>query len=132
MKYYLHTDTCVSFLKGSSSALREYMERTAPTDIVIPDIVAAELLTAAWLGTRRARNQEQVQRFLSHFQTVPFDHSCSQLYADICAKICQQQHSLSQNDLLVAAIVLAKGGTLVTSRSPEFAAIKGLQAEAWA
>ncbi|MDR1712681.1 MAG: type II toxin-antitoxin system VapC family toxin [Coriobacteriales bacterium] len=131
MKYFLHTDTCVDFLKGQSDDLRQAVENTAPTDIVITDIVAAELLTAAWLSSRRAKNQEQAQKLISHFQTVPFDRSCTQVYADMYAKLSKKEHSLGDSDLLTAAIVLAQGGVLVTSRKDDFAVIKGLQLEKW-
>jgi tRNA(fMet)-specific endonuclease VapC len=131
MKYFLNTDACINFLRGENPELRQVLESKAPGDIVIPDIVAAELLTTAWLSAKRAKNRELVKQFLSHFESAPFDKSCTQIYADICARIEKHGATLSPNSLVVAAIVLANNGVLVTSRQKEFAEVRGLSVETW-
>jgi tRNA(fMet)-specific endonuclease VapC len=91
------------------------------------------LLHDAWNSKQRVRNNESIKTFLAHFDSVPFDQRCTQIYADICAKASKAgTRSLDPLAYMTAAIVIAQNGTLVTSRYKLYTKIKGLRMENWA
>jgi tRNA(fMet)-specific endonuclease VapC len=131
MKWFLDTNICIDFLKGRFPLLIEAMQKTSPVDVLIPAVVEAELLLGAKKSVQSKKNLEQVQRFLSHFPSVPFDRLCTAIYADVRSSLEKRGTPIGPNDLLIAAIVLAHGGTLVTSNIKEFSRVKGLKLENW-
>jgi tRNA(fMet)-specific endonuclease VapC len=131
MKWFLDTNICIDFLRGRFSSLVETLRGINPVDVYIPAVVEAELLLGVKKSAHPAENLIQVQKFLSHFETVPFDQASAATYAEIRYELEKLGTPIGPNDCLIAATVLAQNGTLVTGNLREFARVKGLKLENW-
>ena len=131
MKYYLDTNICVYFLKGMHSVLRDKLLSCNPDTIIIPSLVKAELLYGAEKSARREENLERVSQFLFPFRIAPFDDAASGAYAGLRSRLEKAGTPVGPNDMIIAAIVLAGDGILVTNNTGEFSRVVGLRVENW-
>ena len=95
-------------------------------------MVKAELLLGAAKSNKPRQNQELVEFFLAPFEIVPFDNQASSLYKQIRCKLEQEGKVIGFNDLIIASIVMAHEGILVTDKLKEFSRVSGLKLENWA
>lgn len=131
MTYALDTNTCIYFLKGTYPSIQTRLLAQRPDQVRVPSMVAAELRFGACRSARRTENEARVEAFLAQFDVVAFDDRASQHYAEIRAGLEGQGLPIGPNDLVIAAIVQAIGGTLVTHNTREFSRVVGLMVEDW-
>ena len=131
MNYFLDTNTCVYYLKGSYPLIDRRLRLTSHQRIKIPSTVKAELLYGAQKSIRRDKVLASLEKFLFPFEVVPFGDACADHYAQIRADIERNGHPIGANDLIIAAIVRADGGVLVTHNVDEFSRVKGLAIQDW-
>lgn len=131
MKYSLDTNACVRYLTGRSDVLRQRIEAVEPGDIIVCSVVRAELFFGAAKSVSPQKTREAQQRFLSRFQSLPFDDLAAEIYGVIRASLERSGVGIGANDLLIAAIALAHGLTVVTNNVSEFSRVPGLQLEDW-
>jgi tRNA(fMet)-specific endonuclease VapC len=131
MKYYLDTNICIYFLKGMYTQLLDKITSHKPDDIKIPSLVKAELLYGAEKSQEREENLEKVLKFLLPYEIVSFDDTGAVKYSIIRVEIERAGSIIGPNDLIISAIVLSRGGTLVTNNDKEFVRIPGLSVENW-
>ncbi len=131
MTYFLDTNICVYFLKGSHPSVLENIRNTNPNNIKIPSIVKAELLYGAEKSRLRKKNLSSIGKFLAPFEIVPFDDDCSISYSTIRAAMEIKGTIIGPNDYIIAATVIAWNGILVTNNAREFKNIKNLKIENW-
>ncbi|MDO8518982.1 MAG: type II toxin-antitoxin system VapC family toxin [Deltaproteobacteria bacterium] len=131
MTYYLDTNICIYALKGVFPEIKNVMMRIGAFDIKIPSIVNAELK----LGAKKSNNPEKAKivlaQFLSPYEIIPFDEPASLVYAEIRGDLEKAGKVIGPNDLIIAATVLSRGGTLITHNTKEFKRIKNLKIEDW-
>jgi tRNA(fMet)-specific endonuclease VapC len=89
------------------------------------------LLLEALKSHRPDDNRFKVLRFLEPFEIVPFDDGTTQAYAETRARLEAAGTPIGPNDLVIAAIVLNHGGTLITKNQNEFRRVPGLKIENW-
>ena len=130
--YYLDTNICVYFLKGISTKIREKIRSISPTEIKIPSIVKAELLYGAEKSQKRKQNLDRINDFLAPFEIIDFDDKSSIEYSTIRLALEKQGNTIGPNDYIIASIVLANVGTLVTDNVKEFKRVKNLKVINWA
>lgn len=129
--WILDTNTCIYFLNGTHSSVRDRLLSTPPVDIAIPAIVKAELLVGASKSNQRDVVLEKVERFLEPFDIVPFGDGDTLIYASIRATLESHGNIIGPNDLIIAASVLSNNGILVTNNVREFGRVPGLKIENW-
>jgi tRNA(fMet)-specific endonuclease VapC len=93
--------------------------------------VVAELLYGAYRSARPGQTLSQVQTFCGPFLSLPFDDRAAAEYARIRAHLASLGNVIGPNDLMIAAIALAHGLTLVTHNVAEFRRVPGLTVEDW-
>ena len=127
-------DTCViiDFLRGRSPELYRLFERTNPKLVIVPSVVAAELLVGAEKSQNPQAAREAVEEFLLPFQVVPFDWRCANEYAHIRAELEKVGKAIGGNDMLIAATALANDAVLVTNNMREFKRVPRLSLETYA
>lgn len=104
----------------------------APADsITLCSIVVAELLYGARRSTQVAQTLIQVRKFCSRFVSLPFDDRTAEEYGTIRAYLAGLGTPIGPNDLMIAAIALANGLTLVTHNTAEFGRVPNLPLEDW-
>ena len=122
---------CIYILNNSSLKLTEKLLATPPNKIKVPSIVKAELLYGAAKSKRKKENRAIVDKFLSAMEIVPFEEVSAEYYAEIRAKLETSGKIIGPNDLLIASIVLANNGTLVTNNLKEFSRVPKLKVVNW-
>ena len=132
MSYYLDTNTCIYFLKGTHPSVRQKLGACKPSDVRVPAIVMAELLFGAEKSQRVKQNTEKVLAFLFPYEIVPFDAAAAQAYAKIRHGLQKAGQPIGANDMIIAATAQANGGVLVTNNVAEFRRVKKLKVENWA
>jgi len=73
----------------------------------------------------------EVTRFCDAFISLPFDDDAAAEYASLRFELALAGMPIGPNDLMIAAIALAKGLTLVTHNTAEFRRVVGLKIEDW-
>jgi tRNA(fMet)-specific endonuclease VapC len=63
--------------------------------------------------------------------SLPFDDRAAEVYGRIRAHLTATGMAIGPNDLMIAAIALANGLTLVTHNTAEFSRVPGLTIEDW-
>lgn len=125
----LETDTCIELLRGNRTVLER---RAAVLDVVVTTWVsAAELYFGAALSTAPDGNRTLVDDFLRSTAVVDMDSRAARIFGETKALLQRKGEIVPDADLLIGAIALARGATLVTGNSRHFARMPGLQCEDW-
>lgn len=132
MNYLLDTNTCVHFLRhGAASPVAARLASVAPGDVVLCSVVVGELLFGALRSRDVAKNLAAVRTFAAGLRSLPLDDRAAEEYAKVRADLATKGTPIGPNDLLIAAIALANGLTLVTHNTAEFSRVLGLTLEDW-
>jgi len=131
MTYLLDTNTCIRFLNPRSSAVPNHMAAVRQEEVVICQIVKAELYYGAYKSARRDANLALLAKFFNQFVSRPFDDAAAEAYGRLRAELARRGTPIGPNDLMIAAIALAYDLTLVTHNTAEFARVPGLRLEDW-
>jgi tRNA(fMet)-specific endonuclease VapC len=129
--YYIDSNTYIYFDKNVSQSLTAKILSLNPANIKIPSMVAAELWLGVEKSARREYNAERLERFLSLYEIVPFNDESAKCYAKIRAALERNGQVIGANDMVIAATVLSKGGTLITRNTDEFSRVTDLNIENW-
>ncbi len=128
---FLDANTCIYYLNGKYPSILEHFQNNSPGQIMIPSIVKAELLYGVEKSQRKIENRRTVQQFLDAFQIANFDSEAAVQYSTIRAQLELAGTPIGPNDLLIASIVIANNGILVTNNTKEFSRIPNLHLENW-
>jgi tRNA(fMet)-specific endonuclease VapC len=132
VKYLLDTNTCVNILRqGAKSPVAARLAGVGPNDAVLCSVVVGELLFGALRSRDVVKNLAAVRAFAAGLRSVPFDDRAGEEYAKVRADLAAKGTPIGPNDLLIAAIALANGLTLVTHNTTEFSRVLGLRLEDW-
>ena len=131
MIYYLDTNTIIDMLGGNSSGIKERLRSITSKNIKIPSIVRAELIVGVYKSNDPKKKREIIAKILAPYEIMPFDADASEEYGRIRAELEIAGNIIDPNDLMIAATVLSKGGTLVTNNTKEFSRVKNLLIEDW-
>ncbi len=127
----LDTNTCIRFLNDPGSGVGRRMTTLPRSDLVMCDIVKAELYFGAEHSARPARNLAVLDDFFSFFRSLPFDGAAARAYGSIRSDLAKKGTPIGPNDLLIAATAVANEATLVTHNTGEFSRVLGLALEDW-
>ncbi len=131
MNYFLDANICIYYLKGINENIKNILLAKHPDNIKIPSIVKAGLLYGVEKSKKRDENIEKVIGFLLPFEIVSFGNAEAYKYSKLRAKLEKEGNVIGPNGLLIASIVLANDGILVTNNINEFNRIKKLKIENW-
>jgi len=131
MIYFLDTNICSYFLDDRFHNIREKLRYIPTKNIQIPSIVAAEMYYGAKKSAKAEYNLKRIEEFLSFYKIVRFDDKSAKIYGDIRADLEKNGQIIGGNDIIIASIVLSRGGILVTHNVNEFARVKNLKIEDW-
>lgn len=129
--YLIDTSIWIDVLRHRDAQLVARLRSLTPAQIRACSVVRAELLHGAERSSAPAANVELVVRLLAPFRSVGFDDACAKHYARARADLEAHGAMIGANDLLIAAIALRHGATVVTRNGREFARVDGLRVEAW-
>ncbi len=134
MTYLLDTNAFVDHLRrGPSSKVTTKLLDSPPGSIYLCSIVLGELLFGAIRGgpLHEAANRARIAGLQTLFSTIPFDDAAAEEYGKLRAHLSISGSLIGPNDLMIAAVALAAGATLVTHNTSEFRRVPGLILEDW-
>lgn len=131
MKLLLDTNICIAFLNGSDEGVRDNLLRLTPDAICICSVVKGELLYGARKSQQVVRNLQKLEEFFKAVASLPFDDGAADHYGVLRSYLEREGRVIGANDMLIAAIALSTGCTLVTRNASEFSRIVGLQVQSW-
>ena len=130
MTFLPDTNVWSLFLRGKDPALTARLRAVADADIRLCSVVKAELLYGAHKGGRPS-NFELLSKLFGRFVSLPFDDLAAEHYGRIRAPLSSAGNSIGANDLMIAAIAVANGLTVVTHNVREFRRVPTLVVEDW-
>jgi len=131
MTIFLDTNICIHILNGSSERAIDNFRNTDKDDIVIPSVVAAELIYGANKSAKHDYNLERFREFLRQFRIACLTAAAIETYGEIRVELERKGTPIGANDYFIAAIVKAYGGVLVTNNTREFSRVDGIIVEDW-
>jgi len=129
--FLLDTDACIRLLNQRDSVLARTLASVPRESVALCSISKAELYFGAYRSARREQNLGLLRRFFQEFATLPFDERSEEAYGQIRAELSARGTPIGPNDLLIAAVAVAHGVTLVTHNTREFGRVESLRIEDW-
>lgn len=136
--FLLDTDT-LSLLHAGDQRVRNRQEQLDPSQIVTATITRIEILQGRFDFILKAADGEQLLRafawlvrseeLLSQITILPIDKAVAVQFDRLRQN--KKIRKIGRADLLIVAIALAHGATLVTRNVRHFRQIPGLQVENW-
>ena len=127
----LDTNVCIRILNRRVPKLIARLKDHHPNEIFLCSVVKAELVHGAYHSSRPAENLRVLERFFTPFESLPFDDACSEAYGRIRSDLAGLGTPIGPNDLMIAAIGVTHGLTLVTANEAEFGRVVGLKLVNW-
>lgn len=127
----LDTNICIPLINRAEPRLAKRLLTEDPAEVALCSVVRAELEFGARGSDRVADNLDRVERFCSAFESFPFDDAAATSYGEIRAHLRREGRLIGANDLLIAAIALARDLTLVTRNVAELSRVPRLATERW-
>ena len=131
MIYLPDTNVWIRHLDHRRSSVKERLAACDPDDVVLCDVVKAELYFGAFKSARPAQNLAVLQSLFESFESLPFDGECARVFGKLRAELFQLGTPIGPLDLQIASIVLLHGLILLTNNTREFSRIPGLKVEDW-
>ena len=86
MIYLLDTNACIQFLNSRNTAVQQHLMALGQEDVVICQIVKAELYYGAYKSSRREANLALLVKFFNQFVSMPFDDAAAETYGRLRAE----------------------------------------------
>ena len=113
MRVALDTNRYVDLIRGEASVVLTLEKADA---VLIPFVVIGELRAGFCAGSRRAENEEILERFLlkNGMEVLYPTDQTTRNYAGLYTQLRAQGTPIPTNDLWIAALVIENGLTLMT------------------
>ncbi len=134
MSHLLDTNAFVDHLRrGPRSNVTARLLAAPPGSVYLCSIFLGELIYGAVRSgpAHEAANRTLIAGLRATFATVPFDDAAAEVYGQLRALLATSGQMIGPNDLMIAAVALATGMTLVTHNISEFGRIPELVIEDW-
>jgi len=131
MKYLLDTDTLIYWLTGNKN-IEEKALAIGLEKLGYSVISHAELYFGAYNSVQKDKKLLAIQVVSKKLTFVNFNAESAQLFGMIKADLKQQGNIIWDADIMIAAIALTNGLTLVTNNLKHFIRIPNLNLENWA
>ena len=130
---YLRDTNIVSYWMCGDQSLMDKIKSHSPSELSLSTITLAEILYGIEKSpTKKKERRTKISRLCSQLAIHPFDERAVEKYGSIRARLEREGHIISERDLQIASIAMAKRLSIVTHNTKEFNRIKGLTVEDWA
>jgi tRNA(fMet)-specific endonuclease VapC len=133
MTYLLDTNAWIGWLRGNQPKLIARIKATPPSDLKLCSPVLGELRYGVERSdpAYRPAHEARLVALRAKCASLPYDDASAEEYGRIRAHLAARGTMIGPNDLMIAAIALANGLTVVTHNTAEFGRVPGLIVEDW-
>lgn len=132
MTLSLDTNAIIDVARGRSEARSRFQDAAAAgVPMVVSVVVWHELRFGVLICSRPAQELARIEEVLTGLARVDFDLADADAAAVVRAELRRNRQGIGSYDALIAGQALAKGWTVVTANTREFARIKGLSVVDW-
>lgn len=131
MAFLIDTNIIIFALKNGASPSAVRLRSMPIADQCVCSVVEAELLHGARKYDVPSKREAIITGFIAPYESLPFDSVAARHYALIRDDLERRGCIIGNNDLMIAAIALANGLTVVTNNVDEFSRVSGLKVEDW-
>lgn len=131
MAWLLDTNAVIALVTRRSDALFRRVEASNPGSLAVSSIVAHELYYGAYRSQKVAFNLETLRLLFADLPILDLDREDVRVAGEIRAELARQGTPIGPYDVLIAGQAKARGLTLVTNNTGEFARVEGLHTEDW-
>ena len=125
----LDSDVCIEILRGNEKVIEK--RRTVVDDVATTWITASELAYGAGKSRAPEQNTTLVTEFLATLPVLGLDLPSALEFGRWKATLERAGRSVADADLMIAAIALAHGASVVTGNRKHYERIEGLRIEDW-
>lgn len=124
MRLLLDTDAYLALMCGHEGVAARVR---AADEVLLPGVVAGELMFGFRHGTSHARHVKDLERFLadSHVRLLPVTLTTADRFSRLASTLQAKGHTIPTNDLWVAAHAMETGADLL-SFDPHYGSIEGI------
>ena len=125
----LDSDVCIEILRGNAEVIER--RRQVDDEVATTWITAAELAFGAEQSRDPERNIALVTEFLATLPIMGLDQTAALEFGRCKARLERTGRRVADADLLIAAIALVRGASVVTGNRKHYERIEGLRIEDW-
>jgi tRNA(fMet)-specific endonuclease VapC len=125
----LDTDVCVEILRGNAHVIE--IRRQTLCEVATTWVTACELAYGAAKSRSPTENHTLVSEFLATMSILGLNMRAAESFGQIKSVLERAGNILADADLMIAAITLAHGASLVTGNRRHYERIDGLRIEDW-
>ena len=130
---YLLDTNIVSYWMRGHLRLLDTIKRHSPKDLSLSAITLAEIYYGIEKSPARKKERRiKIEQIRSQLEIHSFDESAAVQYGIIRAQLEKKGRMISERDLQIASIALAKRLCVVTHNTKEFNRVEKLKVEDWA
>jgi tRNA(fMet)-specific endonuclease VapC len=131
MKYLLDTNTCIHYINGRVSQIREHMRTITDTEVAISSVTKGEMWAGSGKSQTPQRSRAKQDAFFIRFVSLPYDDQAADEFGRIRAYLEKAGTPIGPYDMQIAAIAIVHDLILVTHNTREFNRISWLKIEDW-
>jgi tRNA(fMet)-specific endonuclease VapC len=128
--YILDTDICVFWLKGNRS-IEMIIEKQGIENVFVTIITACELYFGAYNSQKKDDNMSALDDLFSMIGIIQTTSEVARIFGETKTRLKKFGKLINDADLLIASIVIANNGILVTNNTTHFERIPDLKLENW-
>jgi predicted nucleic acid-binding protein len=125
----LDTDISTEILRGNERVIEA--RRRAVDEVATTWVTACELAYGAAKSRAPDKNQTLVNEFLATLPVIGLDLPSAERFGRLKAELERGGNILADADLMIAAITVARGASLVTGNRRHYERIEALRVEDW-
>ena len=129
--WLLDTNAWIRYLNSVPSLVKTRVHNQQLQQILIGDIVKAELYFGAYKSQYVEQNLALLDTLFAQFVSLSFNEKVAQIFGQIRTDLTRRGMVIGPYDLQIAAIALANDVTLVTHNIREFSRVAELKIEDW-
>ena len=128
--YILDTDMCIYWLKGNRNIDNKIAEEGIE-NIAVTIITVCELYFGAYNSQKKQKNIATLNEVFMKLEILQTTFEVATIFGDIKTRLRREGKIINDADLLIASIVMANDGILVTNNTAHFERIPDLKLENW-
>ena len=132
MIYLLDTNIVSYWMRGNKRLIIK-IRKHRPSELSLSTITLAEIYYGIEKSpVKKKERREKIERIISQLEIYPFDEPAARKYSTIRTQLEKKGVVISERDLQIASIAMAKKLIVVTHNTKEFKRIKNLDIDDWA